>query len=197
MFLSLTSDNIANQLASNENIQDKLKSIIAEITQSNIFQQKAQSITKIRRTRNSWNDEEIQKLIVGVSLIGIGKWSSIHSALSFDSERTPTDLKDKWRNLINPKSNSKSQLHFKKLAKYVEENLNQTLITIGRNPQNLILDWKNVFHELEMIENQNFTIQDTNNENVENISFSQSVETNQIEDWNSEQFDYENFQYFY
>jgi hypothetical protein len=130
--------------------------------------------------------------------MGIGNWSSIHLVLGFGFERTTTDLKDKWRNLINPRSNSKTQFHLKKLAKFVAENSNETLKAVEKNYQNCCFDWKNTFHELEMIENQNSTIYDINSENAEICSFTQSVETNQIEDWNLEQFDFEseNFQYF-
>jgi hypothetical protein len=198
MFIPVTSNNIINQLDANDNIQDKLTVIIDEIMKTNIFTGETQNIGKPRRKRNIWKDEEIKKLIVGVSWMGIGNWSSIHSVLGFDSERTTTDLKDKWRNLVNPKSNSKTQFHFKKLATFVAENINESLKVTGRNYQNSCLDWQNAFHELEMIENQNLLTYDIKNENVEDFTFPLNVQRNQIEDYNSGQFEFEleNFRWF-
>ena len=62
----------------------------------------------VRRKRRAWTIEEIQKLIIGVQRHGKGNWAVIHSKMEFDSSRTATDLKDKWRNLVDVREKSKT-----------------------------------------------------------------------------------------
>jgi hypothetical protein len=85
----------------------------SEMNQMNI------RIPKLRRQRQPWTDEETKLLLLGVKLIGKGRWSLIHQQMGFSKNRTPTDLKDKWRNLIDSKQNSKIPINFKELAEAI------------------------------------------------------------------------------
>lgn len=59
-------------------------------------------LTKERRKRVSWSDEEVKQLQLGVRNHGEGFWSAIlqDQSLDFHPQRTQIDLKDKWRNLV-------------------------------------------------------------------------------------------------
>eukprot|EP01129_Flabellula_baltica_P005870 TRINITY_DN2152_c0_g1_i1.p1 TRINITY_DN2152_c0_g1~~TRINITY_DN2152_c0_g1_i1.p1 ORF type:complete len:477 (-),score=118.26 TRINITY_DN2152_c0_g1_i1:64-1404(-) len=61
--------------------------------------------SKGRRQRVFWTDDEEQALIKGVAKYGVGNWVSIHRRYTddFHPQRTPSDLKDKWRNIQNKK----------------------------------------------------------------------------------------------
>ena len=52
---------------------------------------------KYNRGRTKWTQEEIDHLIKGVTIYGIGRWKNIleHPGLHFREGRTPTDLKDR------------------------------------------------------------------------------------------------------
>ena len=52
---------------------------------------------KYKRGRTRWTQEEIDHLIKGVTIYGIGRWKNIleHPDLHFREGRTPTDLKDR------------------------------------------------------------------------------------------------------
>lgn len=80
---------------------------------------------KKRRARKPWDENEIKKLLVGINICGVGNWSHIHASLGFDPNRTFTDLKDKWRNLCDPRSNSRTPVHFKKIALYIKDTQNK------------------------------------------------------------------------
>lgn len=69
-----------------------------------------------RRLRTKWSSDEVEKLLRGVIRCGIGNWSVIHSTMNFDSKRTFTDIKDKWRNLLDPRCNTQSLLQYKYIA---------------------------------------------------------------------------------
>ncbi|XP_063934114.1 uncharacterized protein LOC135145927 [Zophobas morio] len=59
-----------------------------------------------QRSRRHWTSEEIKLLLEGIKANGVGKWSSILSFITLakpEFNRTSTDLKDKWRNLLNKK----------------------------------------------------------------------------------------------
>lgn len=57
------------------------------------------------RKRIPWSFAEVTWLKKGVKLFGVGKWADIQSEFPFSSHRTPTDLKDKWRNLPQEEKN--------------------------------------------------------------------------------------------
>lgn len=54
-----------------------------------------------RKNQRMWTVSEVTKLIDGISQYGVGRWTDIQKFL-FSSEgyRTPTDVRDKWRNLL-------------------------------------------------------------------------------------------------
>lgn len=56
-----------------------------------------------RRKTVRWSQTEVEALLAGVRLHGVGKWATIlrHSKV-FNGVRTSVDLKDKWRNLPSP-----------------------------------------------------------------------------------------------
>lgn len=58
---------------------------------------------KVRRMHHrQWTLPEVENLVNGVSLYGVGQWSKIKTELFPTSTfRTSVDLKDKWRNLVN------------------------------------------------------------------------------------------------
>jgi hypothetical protein len=51
------------------------------------------------RKRMRWTEEEEQNLNDGVRRHGVGAWAVILDSFHFNA-RTPSDLKDKWRNLV-------------------------------------------------------------------------------------------------
>ena len=57
-----------------------------------------------RLTPKKWTDDEVDSLIKGVEKYGIGKWSKILDEFFLGSERTSTNLKDKYRLLTNKSS---------------------------------------------------------------------------------------------
>jgi len=71
---------------------------------------------KGRRQRVFWTEEEEKTLIKGVAKYGIGNWVSIHRryAEKFHPQRTPSDLKDKWRNLQNKKKKASVEIELDK-----------------------------------------------------------------------------------
>jgi hypothetical protein len=93
-------------------------------------------------------------------------------------------LKDKWRNLLDPRSNSKTPIHFKQLAKQVKENLIQNQSRIKGIYRSVVFDWKNAFQQLEMNENEDEQIK---KKTENNFSFCFEQEEN----WNLEQFNFE------
>jgi len=54
------------------------------------------------KIRIPWSNRELDQLRKGVEKYGVGQWKKIHENLSFPN-RTPVDLKDKWRNLHSPR----------------------------------------------------------------------------------------------
>lgn len=56
-----------------------------------------------RRKTVRWSPSEVDALLAGVRIHGVGKWAAIlrHSHV-FNGVRTSVDLKDKWRNLTSP-----------------------------------------------------------------------------------------------
>ena len=50
------------------------------------------------RQRIAWSQDEVDNLVSGVQLYGVGEWKQIANHFEFN-KRTPVDLKDKWRNL--------------------------------------------------------------------------------------------------
>ena len=51
-----------------------------------------------QRKRKRWTDEEVDFLLEGVRLFGVGSWKDILNHFQF-GDRTYVDLKDKFRNL--------------------------------------------------------------------------------------------------
>ena len=52
------------------------------------------------RRSTKWDEPNVENLVQGVNLYGVGKWKKIHRHYSFSNDFTTVDLKDKWRNLI-------------------------------------------------------------------------------------------------
>ena len=73
-----------------------------------------------RRVRNMWTEDEIRRLLIGVLMFGIGKWADIHKSMGFSDRRTYTDLKDKWRNLMDTRTNSKSPFGMIVIARFLD-----------------------------------------------------------------------------
>jgi hypothetical protein len=92
-------------------------------------------IPKQRRQRQPWADDETKLLLLGVKLFGKGRWALIHQQMGFSNNRTPTDLKDKWRNLIDSKQNSRIPKDLKNLA----EIINSEQGTAENAPQIVVL----------------------------------------------------------
>ncbi|KAI9183373.1 hypothetical protein H9P43_004290 [Blastocladiella emersonii ATCC 22665] len=59
----------------------------------------ASTAKRPQRKRKRWTDEEVEQLIRGVQKHGVGAWSAIVADpdIVLDSQRSPVDLKDKWR----------------------------------------------------------------------------------------------------
>ncbi|KAL6641002.1 hypothetical protein ACP70R_019183 [Stipagrostis hirtigluma subsp. patula] len=53
-----------------------------------------------RKNNDHWTQEEVTKLVDGVSAYGVGKWRWVWKAHFSTSIRTAMHLKDKWRNLV-------------------------------------------------------------------------------------------------
>ena len=55
------------------------------------------SMRTYNRGRTRWTDQEVESLIKGVTIYGMGRWKSIleHPGLHFQQGRTSTDLKDR------------------------------------------------------------------------------------------------------
>ena len=51
-----------------------------------------------QRKRRRWSDEEVEYLVEGIRLFGVGSWKDILNNFPF-GDRTYVDLKDKFRNL--------------------------------------------------------------------------------------------------
>jgi len=51
-----------------------------------------------------FDEQEVQNLEKGVEKFGVGQWKKIRLHYKFNSRRTNTDLKDKWRNLLKKRS---------------------------------------------------------------------------------------------
>eukprot|EP01103_Thecamoeba_quadrilineata_P000977 TRINITY_DN10866_c0_g1_i1.p1 TRINITY_DN10866_c0_g1~~TRINITY_DN10866_c0_g1_i1.p1 ORF type:complete len:345 (-),score=87.27 TRINITY_DN10866_c0_g1_i1:79-1113(-) len=52
------------------------------------------------KARVVWTEKEIEYLTKGVKELGTGKWVEIFGRYEFHPKRKPTDLKDKWRNIL-------------------------------------------------------------------------------------------------
>jgi len=52
------------------------------------------------RVKQRWSAEEEETLYRGVAKYGKGKWKVIVTKFNFDADRRPSDLKDKWRNIV-------------------------------------------------------------------------------------------------
>ncbi|XP_076893398.1 uncharacterized protein LOC143545373 [Bidens hawaiensis] len=64
-----------------------------------------------RKLHRVWTVTEVKKLIDGVSLFGVGKWTHIKKSLFSSSDhRTSVDLKDKWRNLLKASAPKESRI---------------------------------------------------------------------------------------
>lgn len=73
------------------------------------------SINKRRKQHNPWSLEETRMLVRGVEICGGGKWADI-KRLGFReiANRSPVDLKDKWRNLLRVALLPVEQIRLKK-----------------------------------------------------------------------------------
>ncbi|KAK7267702.1 hypothetical protein RIF29_20380 [Crotalaria pallida] len=61
-----------------------------------------------RKNQRLWTLPEVVKLVDGISEYGIGQWTNIKRFFFDSSYRTPTDIRDKWRNLLRASSAYKS-----------------------------------------------------------------------------------------
>ena len=52
-----------------------------------------------QRKRKRWTDQEVDFLLEGVRLFGVGNWKDIQNHFQF-GDRSYVDLKDKYRNLL-------------------------------------------------------------------------------------------------
>lgn len=74
--------------------------VVVRRKDSLVAQPKRRRIGTYRHSsRALWDPEEVQNLIKGVKLYGIGRWMKIRKNFEFAEHRTNVDLKDKWRNL--------------------------------------------------------------------------------------------------
>ncbi|CAD7704040.1 unnamed protein product [Ostreobium quekettii] len=51
------------------------------------------------RPRRAWTNEEVEALARGIDMYGGSRWSDIQASSSVLEDRTPMQLKDKWRNI--------------------------------------------------------------------------------------------------
>ncbi|KAL9239325.1 hypothetical protein vseg_013660 [Gypsophila vaccaria] len=67
--------------------------------------------SRSRNKKNSkhWTLDEVVKLVDGIAHFGLGQWTTVHRAFFSSSCRNPTDIRDKWRNLVKAYGNLKSQ----------------------------------------------------------------------------------------
>ena len=61
---------------------------------------------KKRRRKNTWTAKEVEAIHRGVESFGEGNWKQIISNEDFHESRTAQDLKDKWRNLMDPRKHT-------------------------------------------------------------------------------------------
>lgn len=104
-----------------------------------------------RRARTPWEEDEIKMLIVGVLRFGIGNWAVIHAQMGFRDKRTFTDLKDKWRNLIDLRFNSRTPIALKNVANFLYGKIGKCSRGQYQMPFNgftNINDWQTTFQEL-------------------------------------------------
>ncbi|GAU40807.1 hypothetical protein TSUD_397910 [Trifolium subterraneum] len=78
-----------------------------------------------RKNQRMWTTAEVTKLMDGISEYGVGRWTDIQRFLfSAAGYRTPTDIRDKWRNLLRASS---SQRFNKKEGELNDETSPRTL----------------------------------------------------------------------
>ncbi|CAN6283399.1 unnamed protein product [Urochloa humidicola] len=53
-----------------------------------------------RKNNDHWTQDEVKRLVDGVSEYGVGKWKNVKIRYFTPSIRTPVHLKDKWKNLV-------------------------------------------------------------------------------------------------
>lgn len=74
-------------------------SVVAEPTMGGHLPSRATGTTLTgQRKRKRWTDQEVEFLVEGVRLFGVGSWKDILNHFPF-GDRTYVDLKDKFRNL--------------------------------------------------------------------------------------------------
>lgn len=106
------------------NMDTEVKSVSIEsqedISEHDCNEEKMNNTHTRRKHHNYWSVSEVQNLIEGVSVYGVGKWTEIKK-LMFNSspKRTSVDLKDKWRNLLRAScSNSKRKRQIEQRKKH-------------------------------------------------------------------------------
>ncbi|PNX84051.1 protein trf-like 8 [Trifolium pratense] len=73
-----------------------------------------------------WTTSEVTKLMDGISEYGVGRWTDIQRFLfSAAGYRTPTDIRDKWRNLL--RACSSQRFNKKEEGEQDDENSPRTL----------------------------------------------------------------------
>ncbi|XP_066341027.1 telomere repeat-binding protein 2-like [Miscanthus floridulus] len=53
-----------------------------------------------RKNNSRWTAKEVERLVQGVSKLGVGRWTKLKQNFFKTSIRTAVNLKDKWRNLL-------------------------------------------------------------------------------------------------
>lgn len=83
-----------------------------------------------RKHHMYWSLSEVSKLVEGVSVYGVGRWTEIKRLLFHSSaNRTSVDLKDKWRNLLRascPQSQSNRKVESRR--KHTSQVLPQSIL---------------------------------------------------------------------
>ncbi|CAJ2656726.1 uncharacterized protein LOC123913371 isoform X2 [Trifolium pratense] len=79
-----------------------------------------------RKNQRMWTTSEVTKLMDGISEYGVGRWTDIQRFLfSAAGYRTPTDIRDKWRNLL--RACSSQRFNKKEEGEQDDENSPRTL----------------------------------------------------------------------
>ena len=98
---------------------------IQRIIKNNVNTNNSNKPVKQTKKRKLWTDDETKKLIVGFYRHGKNQWATIHLKMGFGIERTRTDLKDKWRNLLSLGIPRSTSFQMKNVARFVDKLTNK------------------------------------------------------------------------
>eukprot|EP00316_Scyphosphaera_apsteinii_P009683 CAMPEP_0119301972 /NCGR_PEP_ID=MMETSP1333-20130426/3662_1 /TAXON_ID=418940 /ORGANISM="Scyphosphaera apsteinii, Strain RCC1455" /LENGTH=246 /DNA_ID=CAMNT_0007304195 /DNA_START=158 /DNA_END=898 /DNA_ORIENTATION=- len=71
----------------------------AHVASRSALKSRRQGCAEQNSKRIRWSTDEEHNLRLGVQVWGEGNWLNIHKHYAFHANRTPVDLKDKWRNM--------------------------------------------------------------------------------------------------